>query len=138
MQTEIGLWDDLLALNAERIGGDEHYCAVTRSDAGIVVGPTVLPRQTPCLRCVQRMIDLGAIDGRFVPTAPATQQDAIAARDAIAAEHRLIGRMILIDAEWRVAGSIAVARFSNCADCRPAPQPAEVHYATQLFRKEIG
>jgi len=140
MHSEVlaGWWSDLLVENAERIESDASYCVVTRSSAGIVVGPLVLPYQTPCLRCVQRMIDLGAIDSRFVPTEPVTHGEAVAARASVAVERSLIGRMVLLDEQARIIGSIRLARFSHCADCRPDPQPAEVHYATQLFRKEIG
>ena len=133
-----GAWNDLLAQNADRVDGQDPYCVVTRTSAGLVVGPLVHPGETPCLRCLELMIDLGTLDRRFVPIGAATSLEAVDARAIVAGERLLPGQMYLIDEQANVIASVAVARFSNCVDCRPARQPAEVHCATQLFRKEIG
>lgn len=132
-------WEEALQKNELLASGQDSYVLASWSRAGIILGPLVIPGQTPCLRCLDNMIDLAALHERFVPLSILTDREARAAASALvrflACHNResLLGRMVLLGADESPRASIRAARFPACADCHPDQQPTEVYYATQLF-----
>lgn len=106
-----------------------------------LVGPLVIPHQSPCLRCIALQRALGG--AHAAATATIGYSTAHTAQ-ALAHVHRLlqqrslaslIGCQLLINGDGSVMTATALTRFAGCSGCRGRPYPAEIYYATQLFQK---
>jgi hypothetical protein len=113
---------------------------VTPLAAGALLGPLLLPQAGPCLSCLRTQLDLGALHPALSPPlclglSPAGLRPLLGEAARAAALPRLRGRMVRLDPVGRPLVWARVTRFSDCEDCRPADLPAEVYYATQLFKR---
>lgn len=137
-------WTELLSANAGWIGAGTSFLVAGRAAGMTWLGPRVVPRQTPCLRCAQVMVELGTNPDLTRSLERLERCSAAQAREALRVFLQTRPRAALAGAAFRIADDgrplapIRLARLPWCDDCREAPPPAEIHYATQLFIGQEG
>ncbi|WP_029215191.1 hypothetical protein [Kallotenue papyrolyticum] len=132
---------DALSWNDWFCEHEQPFLLLAPGQNATIVGPLVIPQQSPCLRCLALQRALGVAHASAAATSGySTVHTERALRHLHMLLQRrslasLIGRQLFINGDGSVMTTVAVTRFAGCSGCRGRPYPAEIYYATQLFQK---
>lgn len=133
--------EDALSWNDWFCEHEQPFLLLAPGQNGTIVGPLVIPQQSPCLRCLALQRALGVAHAPGAATlrySTAHTARALEHLDILLQRRSLVslaGYQLYINSDGSMVTAAALTRFAGCSGCRGRPYPAEIYYATQLFQK---